>query len=221
MERMRGLLKLLMQYDLPAELVTIPPLLHQSEPRQRVISNAERAAMMTLATLDMRIHLLLCGDIGLRAGTSAKVCSTMWDRDVGVLRIGGLKHGGSVVLPVTAELEQALKQAERLTPFAPSNVPYVVRARRNYIVGQPLPNADALRSALGQKFQRIAKRLGINNLRPHDLRRTVAEKLYRETGDIRDVKALLGHTNLRSSFHYLERTATQISAATLERIKTA
>lgn len=221
MAQLRVQLKLLLPYGLAEALVGIPPKLHSSEPRQRVISNAERAGMMAVASLDMRVHLLLCGDLGLRAGTSAQVCANMWDRDAGVLRIDGLKHGGAVVLPLTAELETALRQAERVSPFAPGNVPYVVRARSNYIHGQPIPNANALRSALGQKFQRIAKRVGITDLRPHDLRRTAAERLYRYTGDVRDVKALLGHTNLRSSFHYLERSATQLSAETMERIKTA
>jgi site-specific recombinase XerC len=40
-------------------------------------------------------------------------------------------------------------------------------------------------------------------IRPHDLRRTIAQSVYAVTSDLRVAQSLLGHDNLISTFRYL------------------
>lgn len=221
LDGVRSLLRLLVPYGAPAVLQEIPPQVRQPEPRQRLVTQDERAAIFAVASLDLRVHLLFCGDLGFRAGSSVRICTNNWDKRTGVIRLDGLKHGGSVVLPLTRELEDTLRMVEKLTPFEAADVPYVVRARSRPSPTWRQSTTGTLQSILAVKFRRAAKVAGITDIRPHDFRRTAAEKLYSVTGDLRDVQSLLGHSDLRSSFHYLQRTVNQLASETLEKAKRA
>lgn len=62
----------------------------------------------------------------------------------------------------------------------------------------------------------LCKQLGIRDLRPHDLRRTTANKLYTITGDLRVAQAALAHATLRATFDYLNAGAKAVTAEQLE-----
>jgi integrase len=60
-------------------------------------------------------------------------------------------------------------------------------------------NKDSFRG----EWQRLTRRCGLSHIWPHDLRRTVATNLYRETHDLRAVQQYLGHSRIDSTTHYL------------------
>ena len=100
----------------------------------------------------------------------------------------------ALVTPLTAELKTALLTAERLTPFA-GDMPYIERARGHR--AEKESNARKRYCRLDRRFVQICKRLGIVNIRVHDFRRTLAEKIYQETRDMRMVQGALGHAAVR------------------------
>ena len=70
------------------------------------------------------------------------------------------------------------------------------------------------------EFRRLYKAQGINRrIVPHDLRRTTAVAMLKETGDIRDVQSILGHRQLQSTFWYLDHDARPVDLSVLERLK--
>lgn len=52
-------------------------------------------------------------------------------------------------------------------------------------------------------FRRLADLTGIPHLHPHRLRHTMATTIYRDSGDIRLVKDLLGHSSLQTTERYV------------------
>ncbi len=216
MQAMRRYLRLMTLHGADPMLVNVVPDVMASEPRQRLVSADERAAIMSQAPLDLRLHLLFCGDLGLRSGTSVRVAAEHWCKETGELRINGIKHGGAIVTPVTRELSDTLQMCARLHPFA-SALRYGDRARPKRT---PTASAVPRWNRLDSKFRKICHRLGIENLRVHDFRRTLAERVYNATGgDLRAVQGALGHSRLSSSAHYLQRTAMRPNLELLERIK--
>jgi site-specific recombinase XerC len=75
-------------------------------------------------------------------------------------------------------------------------------------------------STLSAKFHKLKDQVGITRkLTPHDLRRTTAVAMLEQSGDIRDVQALLGHRSLESTIWYLDHDLRQVKRSTLEIIK--
>ncbi len=64
-------------------------------------------------------------------------------------------------------------------------------------------NLRGSNSPMARRLKRAQERAGTSGWTWHDLRRTAAHRLYEATGDIRDVRDLLGHHNLGSSLIYL------------------
>lgn len=220
MSSMRRALKLMSLSGMSIVLSQIPPKVYQSEPRQRVVSNAERKAILAECGLDLRIYLTFCADLGLRTGTAVRVAACHWDRQTNEIRINGLKHGGSIVTPLTNELQRLLEECERQSPDASETEPYVTRARskaQRAQSGKATPGS--IRYALNRRLGKITKRLGIVNMRPHDLRRTLAERVYEATSDLRIVQAVLGHRTLRTTGAYIQRSTIKPTKELLERIK--
>lgn len=222
MSSMRRALKLMSLHGMNIMLSHIPPKVYQSEPRQRVVSNAEWKAILAECGLDLRIYLTLCSDLGFRTGTAVRVAACHWDRQTNEVRINGLKHGGSIVTPLTNELQRLLEECERQSPDALSTEPYVTRARSRAQRAQSnQAKPSAIRYALNRRLGKITKRLGIANMRPHDLRRTLAERVYQATSDLRIVQAVLGHRTLRTTGMYIQRSTIKPTKELLERIKQA
>ncbi len=60
------------------------------------------------------------------------------------------------------------------------------------------------RAGVQQAWERLRKKAKVNpGLRIHDLRRTVAVRLYEHTNDIREAQNLLGHRHAATTFRYL------------------
>jgi integrase len=102
------------------------------------------------------------------------------------------KHGGENTLPVTAELAALFETAP---PSVLSTDPLI-----DLIAGRRLSH-KTMRIA----WSKLKKASGVNpDLRPHDLRRTLAVLTMDHTNDIRVVQALLGHKHLSTTALYLE-----------------
>jgi integrase len=82
------------------------------------------------------------------------------------------------------------------------------------------PKGNIRPDALRRSFIRLKEKCGITrSLKPHDLRRTTATRVYKNTKDLRLVQALLGHSDLGSTFWYLDNEITPVKAEELELAK--
>ena len=192
------------------ELITrYPPI----RPRNVTAERNEIEALLDNAKPNLRLWLLLCSDLGIRSGTSNKISGKDYDREHGMLRFI-TKGNVHQTLPVTNEIKTILEPLDHH-----SSVPYVWQLRHKehpkketatkYSVEQLRTEMKKLRLSLG-----ITKRFT-----PHDLRRTTAVALYKETKNIMAVKALLGHKDLKTTFWYLDHDMEEVDLSILERLK--
>lgn len=116
------------------------------------------------------------------------------------------KFGTSQTLPVTDELARIFDscKGDPATPY----------------VGQLSPGGHLAHTTALNYFARLRRKVGITRrLTPHDFRRTTAVAAYELTHDLRVVQALLGHSELATTLHYLDHRNTPVERNTLEMAK--
>ena len=170
--------------------------------------------MLAEAKPSLRLWLLLCSDLAIRSGTAHHLNGSNYDPVCGILRFR-TKGQSSQALPVTDEIREMLDPLDHRT-----SVPYVWQLRaKERTHGCPEP-CSYLRRVLDIDFLHLRQSLGITQrITPHDLRRTAAVALLEHTHDIRLVKDLLGHSDLKTTLWYLDHDATPVSKDLLEAIK--
>jgi integrase len=187
-------------------------------PRNVTATQEEKDLLITGAPDHMRLWILLCSDLAIRSGTAARIAPQHYDAPRGLLHFT-TKLGEKLTLPVTAEIAAMLKTCD---PHDPT--PYVRQIHRDTLAKQGqshiLTTKTSYAHTLNVAFFRLRHALGITRkLTPHDFRRTTAVKLYEETGDARDVQALLGHRTLASTIWYLDHDLRPVKRSLLEMIK--
>lgn len=171
--------------------------------------------LLTAAPAHMRLFILLCSDLAIRSGTAVRVGPENYDTAAAALRFT-TKLGERLTLPVTAEIQSLIEQCNQDNPQS-----FV----RQLHAGQPnsqllSPRPGRYNHTISAAFCALRRSLGITRkLTPHDFRRTTAVRLYQETGDARDVQALLGHRSLASTIWYLDHDLRPVKRSILELIK--
>jgi integrase len=167
------------------------------------VTIAERDLLLNAAPLYLRCWILLCADLALRSGTAARVAPEHFDPEKETITIV-TKASRTVTLPVSEELLEIFKAIGNRDPLTP----YVRQLHRSGRAGLCKLDTNYLRN----RWWRLRVSVGIKRgIRPHDLRRTAAVKALELTHDLRVVQALLGHTQLRSTLHYLDHRNQTIS----------
>jgi integrase len=161
----------------------------------------------------LRLWLLFCSDLALRSGTANKLNGSNYDPERGELRFM-TKGGACQMLPITTEIATLIASLDHHSP-----IPYVWQLRKKeQLRGHPslIYRVRILRAEL--KALRLS--LGITKrIIPHDLRRTAAVAMLNETHDIRTVKVLLGHSDLKTTLGYLDHDIIHLDQSMLEAIK--
>ncbi len=132
---------------------------------------------------------------------------TGWLR--GVVVKGGTTHDIPVPEPVIAYL---LTYAREVLPSIAGNVtPETPRLWSKWgrrVVGQ------TMQPMTGKNLWRLTKfyggKIGVPELKPHDLRHGVAMEMYSEHGDLEKVRALLGHQRIDTTQIYASIRPTQL-----------
>lgn len=182
-------------------------------------TDEERETLLFAARPAMRLFILLCSDLGIRSGTSCKLGPDDYDTEKRELRFV-TKYGSKVTLPVTAEIETHLN----LCDMRARNSPFVLQLARKEDRGwrANLPEAGRPKSdgLFNHNFAKLKRQVGIERkITPHDLRRTTAVGMLEATGDVRSVRALLGHRSLQSTIWYLDHDLRPVKRSLLEIIK--
>ena len=184
-------------------------------PRNVTVERREIETMIGTAPPPLKLWLLLCSHLAIRSGTAVRLGPQHYDQPNGTLRFI-TKKNAPVSLPATEEIRALLDRCDMSDP-----TPFIrqlwKRFGRRHLSDTAEPSA--FNCAMQRDLRAHRKRLGFTRrIVAHDLRRTTALALYKRTGDVRDVQALLGHRSLQSTIWYLDHDLRPVDLANLEAI---
>ena len=169
------------------------------EPSERVreLTMAEQAALFQSLRADMHPLVKFALMTGARKAT---ICGLLWsDIDLDTRRIRfRLKGGDTMFFPINAEMRAFL------TALPKSDLP----AHRRFVVTYVNEQTKArMRIApngggLDKDWRAALAAADIPDFRFHDLRHTFATRLLRQTGNIKLVSRLLGHSTIETTTRY-------------------
>ena len=125
--------------------------------------------------------------MGLRSTELLKAKWVDIDWDMGTLFIGLTKNGEPLLAPISEAAMARLKMIPRL-----ANNPYIICGQR---AGQHLHR-------LGRPLKQILKRSGLENIRVHDLRRTVGSWLAQAGTSLHLIGDVLNHKDTKTTAGY-------------------
>ena len=181
---------------LPGSLSGAVPIYRPPMPRLIVATDEERQKLLDGAQPALRFFLLLCGDLGIRHKTAARMSRSNYDRRNRALTFT-TKGNVHQTLPVTTDIAATI---EALPAGGDPSEPIINLLRAGARPGhQPGRNPR-----LQKQWTKLKQKLGVRaELHIHDLRRTVAEEVWGATHDIRMVQAQLGHQSPVTTARYL------------------
>jgi integrase len=162
-------------------------------PRPRVViaEGDELERLFVHAKGWMDCWLIITAQHGLRFAEAQKLSRRNYNPEMGTITYR-TKGESTNSIPASAELRVYL---ESITDQRLFSVPLI-----DVLAGESLSSFQ-VRNA----WRNLKRRAQVNpDLRPHDLRRTLAVRLYNKTGDLRQVQNLLGHSNFATTCTYLE-----------------
>ena len=160
-------------------------------PRTVIASDDEIKKLFTQAKPWMRLWLTLTAGHGLRFAEAHRLAPTHYNAQSNTITYR-VKGNQTNTLPVSDDLKKFL---DSIPPDTDPNTPLVEIA-----AGRPMT-----RHNIYEHWERLKKHAGVNRfLRTHDLRRTLAVKVYDLTHDLRAVQHTLGHGRLATTCLYLE-----------------
>jgi integrase/recombinase XerD len=149
-----------------------------------------------------RLIFLLSAKAGLRAKEIARLTWWMTNDPQGeigraiCLQDSASKGKSGRVIPISEELRAALTEYRKTVPHAGT---YVIGTERSLATSP---------QAIVNMFQRWYRHLGFEGCSSHSGRRTfitnAARKISTVGGSLRDVQALAGHGNLRTTQRYID-----------------
>ncbi len=152
--------------------------------RVRYLSPEEHAGLLDAASPALRLYILAALQTGARRGELANLRWADVDMKARAVTFRNTKNGDRRTVPMTETLRDALLALPRpLNPEAP-----VLPERK----------PDAITRAFG----RLVKRLGLKDLRFHDLRHDVASTLAMAGVPQRAIMEILGHRDPRMTARY-------------------
>ena len=163
--------------------------IRQPAPRVIIASPEEIAALYAFASGWQRFLITLALTHGLRRAEALRLCTAHYnaqDQTIAVPTKGNQVHSFLACREVRDTIALLAGQ-DRNTPVA------------ELLRGRPLS-----KHVMHQSWDELRHRAGVNpKLRFHDLRRTCAVNIYRETRDLREVQQVLGHKQLLTTCVYL------------------
>lgn len=160
--------------------------LTESEPRRRYLSHEEEATILDAAGRALAAHVAFAIETGLRASEQFGIS---WE------------HVNLRKSEITVPKELAKGEKSRIVPIYPRTAQILAQSRpiRDDPERLVFCHRDGTPyTARGNTFKQLCERIGIQNIRWHDLRRTCGCRLLQDRGmSMEQVKAWLGHSSIR------------------------
>jgi integrase len=167
------------------------PLTKTPSARTVIAKDGELESAIKLASPFLRCWIEITAGHGLRFAEALRLCPRDVDTADQTMTYR-TKGDRTNTLPIGDDLFKIFASVE--TP-GNTSTPYL-----EIIAGKKI-GPFAVRNA----WRRLKKKAGVNpEVRPHDLRRTLAVRAYESTKDLRAVQQMLGHKNLTTTCLYLE-----------------
>ncbi len=207
-----GLRRLLRWLQVNEAIVQTIPHIKNVRPRGNIVQQADFEKLLAAAPPHMRLYLLLCSDTCIRSGTVVRLCENDWNPETEQL-LFKTKANAVVTLPTSERLARLIREA----------VAYPGNRFEPLLTRLGGPQTKWRGHAYGRQLKMLIEHLGLQKFTSHDLRRSQARRVYEGTKDLRLAQAILGHSNIASTFYYLHPHTKQISreeidAAANERI---
>lgn len=159
-------------------------------PRQTIATSEELKALSGTATGWLAVWLEITAGHGLRFSEAQRLADIHFDAGQQTIKFP-TKGGETNELPATAALQEFFYNAP---PTTDAHEPLIER-----YAGHKL-SIFLIRKA----WRKLLAKAGCNpNLRPHDLRRTLAVRSMDSTNDMRVAQHVLGHQSLQTTALYL------------------
>ena len=161
-----------------------------ADARTETFTEEEVESMIEHSQGGMKLYILLAYDAGMRSATALSIKATNWNPERQTITFT-TKGQRKMTLPASPRLSKMLEAAASVAqPSQP-----LVEA----LLGKP-----ATKYAILSQWRKARDTHGVRHeLHPHDLRRTMATKIYDQTKDLRAVQQFLGHRSLLATVAYI------------------
>jgi len=184
---------------------TIPPQEWRT-PRNVTITAEELDKALAAANPSLHLWILLCHDCALRSMNAISLSRHHYDEGNGTLTLLA-KGQEPICIPTTARVRAILRDLKH------PHRPFVQQLRHRSTTF----NMAYLRQMVTREWSALKIETGIRReIRLHDLRRTMARKVYDLTGDVRVAQGLLGHKSPLTTWRYLDSMTKGTSAAAVQ-----
>jgi integrase len=204
---------------LPVEPDWAGHILKEPAERTRELRFDEEAAIENVERTDYRPARLFAQATGLRRREVVSLSWAQVDWGAGIIRVvqkGDTPH----VIPITPEITDILWPLRRhhethVFTFAAKRTRICVKSGNRYERGQRYPISY---QGWGTTFARMREKAGVEDFRIHDLRHTGATRTLRASKNLRVVKEMLGHADIKTTMRYAHALIDDVAEAMTARV---
>lgn len=178
--------------------------LEEDNIRVRCLSDVEETKLTTLCEDWLRPIIRFALATGMRRG---EILGLTWDdidRDTRRIRVQHTKTKRTRYVRLRKAAEAALEDVPQMTRDG-RLIPWIFASS---VTGEPYTRWEVRHG-----FERAVRRAGVKDVRMHDLRHTLATRLYRETKDLQAVQKVLGHSIITTTTRYAHVFQTDADSA--------
>lgn len=175
-------------------------------PRTTIVSYQQREALLNVAPPHLRLFIYLAADLGMRFRAALSITLRHYDQEHQTISFT-TKNLTDQTLPVPPDLREFLSTIHPPPTLDTPLVAYLAGSARPYRRTVHSMNEKPITQEVIRRSWRAAlAEAGLPpNLRPHDLRRGAAERIWQATKDLRLAQALLGHKSIATTARYLQQ----------------
>jgi integrase len=204
---------------LPAEPDWSGHILDEPQERTRELRFDEEAAIEVTERPDYRPARLFAQATGLRRREIVNLTWSQVDWGAGIIRViqkGDKPH----VVPITPELTDILwplrgHHETQVFTFVAKRTRTCAKSGQRYERGIRYPITY---QGWGTTFARTRKKAGVSDFRIHDLRHTGATRTLRASKNLRAVKEMLGHADIKTTMRYAHALVDDVAEAMNARV---
>lgn len=204
---------------LPAEPDWAGHILKEPAERTRELRFDEEAAIETAERADYRPARLFAQATGLRRREVVSLTWSQVDWAAGIIRViqkGDKPH----VIPITPEVTDILwplrgHHETHVFTFMAKRTRTCAKSGNRYERGTRYPISY---QGWGTTFARTRRKAGVADFRIHDLRHTGATRTLRASKNLRAVKEMLGHADIKTTMRYAHVLVDDVAEAMTARV---
>lgn len=169
----------------------------KEEPKERILSYEERGRLLSMASGCLKDMILIALNSGMRKG---EILGLEWIQ----VNLNSLEPEKSFI-----SVKKTKNSKPRIIPTTPSLARLFLRLKvekgsneNQYVFTNP--DTRTRYKDIKKGWNELLKRAGIKDFRFHDLRHMFARRWMEETGDIKTLREILGHSSIAVTGRYLD-----------------